>query len=39
MISKELLAGYQATCYSILNPKIDIYLDKENEAFQSFLED
>ena len=39
MISKELLAGYQATCYSILNPKIDIYLDKENEAFQSFLKD
>jgi hypothetical protein len=39
MISKELLAGYQATCYSILNPKIDIYLARENEALQSFLKD
>jgi Protein of unknown function (DUF3293) len=39
MISKELLAGYQATCYTILNPKIDIYLGKENEALQSFLKD
>lgn len=37
MISKELLAGYQATCYSILNPKIDIYLDKENKELQTFL--
>jgi hypothetical protein len=37
MISKELLLGYEATCYSILNPKIDIYLTKENEALQSFL--
>lgn len=37
MISKELLQGYQATCYSILNPNIDIYLDNENEALQSFL--
>ncbi len=39
MISKELLVGYQATCYSILNPKIDIYLDRENVVFQSFLKD
>lgn len=39
MISKELLQGYQATCYSILNPNIDIYLDKENEALQSFLKE
>ena len=37
MISKELLAGYQATCYSILNPKIYIYLDKENKELQTFL--
>jgi hypothetical protein len=37
MISKELLAGYQATCYSILNPNIDIYLDKENKELQTFL--
>ncbi len=39
MISKELLLGYEATCYSILNPKIDIYLTKENEALQSFLKE
>jgi hypothetical protein len=39
MISKELLLGYEATCYSILNPKIDIYLGKENEALQSFLKE
>jgi hypothetical protein len=37
MISKELLVCYQATCYSILNPKIDIYLDKENKELQTFL--
>jgi hypothetical protein len=39
MISKELLLGYEATCYSILIPKIDIYLGKENEALQSFLKE
>lgn len=39
MISKELLLGYGATCYSILNPKIDIYLTKENEHLQSFLKE
>ena len=39
MISKELLEGYQATCYSILNPNIDIYLSKENEVLQSFLKE
>jgi hypothetical protein len=39
MISKELLLGYETTCYSILNPKIDIYLGKENEALQSFLKE
>lgn len=39
MISKELLLGYEATCYSILNPKIDIYLTKENEYLQSFLKE
>ncbi|RAR73694.1 DUF3293 domain-containing protein [Flavobacterium aciduliphilum] len=39
MISKELLLGYQSTCYSILNPKIDIYLTKDNEALHSFLKE
>jgi hypothetical protein len=39
MISKELLEGYQATCYSILNPNIDIYLGKENEVLRSFLKE
>jgi hypothetical protein len=39
MISKELLLGYESTCYSILNPKIDIYLAKENETLQSFLKE
>jgi hypothetical protein len=37
MISKELLLGYEATCYSVVNPKIDIYLKKENAVLNSFL--
>jgi hypothetical protein len=37
MISKELLLGYEATCYSVVNPKIDIYLKKENAELNSFL--
>lgn len=37
MITKELVQAYKATCYSILNPKIEIYLGNENEALQSFL--
>ena len=37
MISKELLLGYEATCYSVVNPKIDIYLKKENTELNSFL--
>lgn len=37
MISEELLLGYEATCYSILNPKIDIYIKKEIQELQSFL--
>ena len=39
MISKELLQGYEATCYSIINPKIDIYLKKENTELNSFLKE
>lgn len=39
MISKELLLGYEATCYSIINPKIDIYLKKENKELNSFLKE
>lgn len=39
MITKELIQAYEATCYSILNPKIDIYLRKENEALHSFLKE
>jgi hypothetical protein len=39
MISKELLLGYEATCYSIINPKIDIYLKKENSELNSFLKE
>jgi hypothetical protein len=39
MISKELLHGYEATCYSIINPKIDIYLKKENAELNSFLKE
>ena len=39
MISKELLQGYEATCYSIINPKIDIYLKKENAELNSFLKE
>lgn len=37
MISKELLLGYEATCYSVVNPKIDIYLKKENAELNPFL--
>ena len=37
MISKELLFGYEATCYSIVNPKIDIYLKKENTELNFLL--
>ena len=39
MISKELLLGYEATCYSIINPKIDIYLKNENTELNSFLKE
>ena len=39
MISKELLLGYEATCYSVINPKIDIYLKKENAELNSFLKE
>lgn len=39
MISKELLLGYEATCYSVVNPKIDIYLKKVNAELNSFLKD
>lgn len=39
MNTKELIQAYKATCYSILNPKIDIYLEKENEALKSFLKE
>ena len=37
MITKELLQAYEATCFSIVAPKIDIYLSKENVALQQFL--
>ena len=37
MISKELLFGYEATCYSIVNTKIDIYLKKENTELNFLL--
>ena len=39
MISKELLLGYEATCYSVINPKIDIYLKKVNAELNSFLKE
>ena len=39
MISKELLLGYEATCYSVVNPKIDIYLKKVNAELNSFLKE
>ena len=37
MITKELLQAYEATCFSIIDPKIDIYLASENVALQQFL--
>ena len=37
MITKELLQAYEATCYSILAPEIDIYLTNENSDLQQFL--
>lgn len=39
MISEELLLGYEATCYSVLKPKIDIFIKKENQELHSFLID
>ena len=39
MISKELLLGYETTCYSVVNPKIDIYLKKGNAELNSFLKE
>ena len=39
MISEGLLLGYEATCYSILKPKINIFIKKENQELHSFLSD
>jgi hypothetical protein len=37
MITPELLEAYKATCYEIINPKIEIFIDKENKALFNFL--
>ena len=37
MITKELIQAYEATCYSIVAPEIDIYLTNENSDLQQFL--
>ncbi len=37
MIPTTLLEAYKATCYEILSPKIEIYIDQENATLQTFL--
>lgn len=37
MITPELLEAYKATCYEIINPKIEIFIDKENKELINFL--
>jgi hypothetical protein len=39
MITTELLEAYKATCYEIINPKIQIFIDIENEALFNFLKE
>ena len=39
MISTTLLEAYKATCYEILNPKIEIFIGQENEELQTFLKE
>ena len=39
MITTKLLEAYKATCYEIIQPKIAIYIGKENEALQTFLKE
>jgi hypothetical protein len=39
MITTELLEAYKATCYEIINPKIQIYIDIENEVLFNFLKE
>ena len=39
MITTKLLEAYKATCYEIIQPKIAIYIEKENEALQTFLKE
>ena len=38
MITNELLNSYKATCYSIIEPEIDIYVQEENSLLNTFLE-
>ena len=37
MLPSTLLDAYNAACYEILSPKIEIYIGKENEKLQTFL--
>ena len=37
MISKELLLSYKSTCYEIINPNIEIFIDQENKKLDGFL--
>lgn len=37
MISTTLLEAYKATCFEIIQAKIEIYIGKENKAFETFL--
>lgn len=37
MISNTLLEAYKATCFEIIQAKIEIYIGKENKAFETFL--
>ena len=37
MISTNLFEAYKATCYEIIDPKIEIFIGQENEALQTFL--
>jgi len=39
MITTELLEAYKATCYEIINPKIQIYIDKENKELFNFIKE
>lgn len=39
MITTSLFEAYMATCYEIINPKIEIFINDENEKLQLFLKE